>query len=60
MRVQVCPWIEQLVIVLQIKMVSLEIHENKDGRDGRWKLTKRSINVLRLQGYAFPEVLIMD
>src|SRR4051794_35987364 len=56
---QVGSWLEQFVVVVQVKMMRLEVHQDKDrGHRGR-ELAEGVIRVLRLQGYARAEVLIV-
>jgi hypothetical protein len=48
MGMQVAPRLKQRIVILQIEMMGLQIHENKNGWHRRWKLPKGVKGILRL------------
>ena len=56
---QVCPWLEVMVIEVQIQVMGLKIHEAEDARNSPWKFTETVIDVLRHKCYARLKLIAM-
>src|SRR5579883_2907417 len=59
MGTQIGSWLKEGIIVLQIQVVRLHIHQHKDRRDRGRELTEGVKSVLRLQSDALAELLIV-
>src|SRR6266487_1181237 len=60
MRTEVGPWLEQRIVVLQIEVMRLQVHQDKDRRDGGRELAKGVEGILRLQRDACTELLVVN
>jgi len=59
MGVQIGAGFEKFVIKLQVQVMSLEVHDEKNGGNGTGKFVKSIKHVLSLSGDTFSELVAM-
>src|SRR6266568_1983581 len=60
MGLQVCAGQEELIVVLQVEVMGLQVHQEKDGGHGSGELAKGIVDILRLQGHARTEWFVVQ
>src|SRR5579884_437838 len=59
MCLQVCAGQEELIVVFQVEVMGLQVHQDKDSGHSSRELAKGIVGILRLQGHALTEFFIM-